>query len=1011
MVTHLKSAYFLLLTLFFALVFPILPAGAGQPAPRLEGADGKLDFPSAGVINPAAGTIEVTVTPSGNVREMRNDWPFAVQLAPKAGSNKGNTAIGIYCPSGNPEKEIGLRGILRTTAGETIYLSEPESPIRAGEPANLALTWGDGKAVFYRNGRKIADAPFHGEVIDFEPQLQVFARSPFHVSRIRVSAAQLAPGELSADPARPFAPGRECTLLANEFPEGKVFAADGMRQRNLLSLLPFHSLSSRIARENEPILLDFLGNNFSSKPADLPVELTIMPFPGGKELREVRRVTLPPGALQLPVRIDPGRLEAGLYRIGVRVGTEKMPDREIILSILPAPSDCPEGGLAGYLGHSNNRQPEVFRKLNLKWVRAWGHPELNWFQVEPAEGRFDFASADRLIDAYRANGVEVLAVLGYPPLWAAEPPPSSGERAGYRYRRGEPGRWKPRSLAAWDRYVRATADHFRGRIRHYEIYNEVDFHPPGLAESFSGTTEEYFNLLKNASQQLRASDPANLVLVSGFSHTPRVCDMEMPRELVRLGAARYVDIWNVHSYRGKVDMPEMKQLAQSARPGMPIWQTEQMWHVINDPVRRSYLTAAINFWFLELGFDKYFGFSWNPEEIHAFAVSQYFIDRCDTLRGRVKGLPAGEFDVNAELLRRDGSILSVIGSSAGSYRIEFDGEITEARDLTGRKIPLEGNSFRTAGSICYLIGPAPLSIRSAELEAAGELLANPGFDDLVGDDLTGIEQCSFAGWQLRTNYDPGSKIAIRKEGANGRYAAELSTTGKGRVYLFEYLKLPAAGTYRISGSFKNLSGKAKPYLSIFDTTKGSKLLLRKDFEPVSGERFESCVFDVTLDPAPAENIAVIFGIDGAPGSVLLDDVSMIRHTPRKLEDRDAVFPELPDSAPPRKLKSEAGEIDLDLAGPLGSGHRVYGGIPFELSDRWLAAAGEKWSNPLPSAVSFPAARCRKAYLLLAAMYNDPAPGALLGQLRLVYEDGTAAEVPLRNNMELRDWYLADPQKI
>lgn len=40
------------------------------------------------------------------------------------------------------------------------------------------------------------------------------------------------------------------------------------------------------------------------------------------------------------------------------------------------------------------------------------------------------------------------------------------------------------------------------------------------------------------------------------------------------------------------------------------------------------------------------------------------------------------------------------------------------------------------------------------------------------------------------------------------------------------------------------------------------------------------------------------------------------------------------------------------------------------------------------------------------MYNDPAQGAKLGALLLRYADGSEAELPLRNNVELRDWYLA-----
>ena len=114
-------------------------------------------------------------------------------------------------------------------------------------------------------------------------------------------------------------------------------------------------------------------------------------------------------------------------------------------------------------------------------------------------------------------------------------------------------------------------------------------------------------------------------------------------------------------------------------------------------------------------------------------------------------------------------------------------------------------------------------------------------------ELTGIERCTFAGWITRVNFDPGAKISIRPEGGSGRYAAELRTTGKGRVYLFEYIKPPATGAYRVTAHFKNLSGNAKPYISVFDTSPGAKLLLRKDYPTPPADRFEKLTFDFTLD--------------------------------------------------------------------------------------------------------------------------------------------------------------------
>ena len=138
--------------------------------------------------------------------------------------------------------------------------------------------------------------------------------------------------------------------------------------------------------------------------------------------------------------------------------------------------------------------------------------------VEPANGGFDFRTADALVDGARANGVNTLAVLGYPPLWAAEPPAPSAESDRYS---GQPGRWKPRSVEEWSRYVRRTAEHFKGRVGFYEIYNECDFKTPGKPASFSGTTEDYFNLLKGAYRAVHAADPASKSPCNGIQHGAR----------------------------------------------------------------------------------------------------------------------------------------------------------------------------------------------------------------------------------------------------------------------------------------------------------------------------------------------------------------------------------------------------------------------------------------------------------------------------------------------------------
>ena len=51
----------------------LLFAAGTLAAASFELPGGILSLPSAGIINPAEGTVEITVTPAGDVKDLRND--------------------------------------------------------------------------------------------------------------------------------------------------------------------------------------------------------------------------------------------------------------------------------------------------------------------------------------------------------------------------------------------------------------------------------------------------------------------------------------------------------------------------------------------------------------------------------------------------------------------------------------------------------------------------------------------------------------------------------------------------------------------------------------------------------------------------------------------------------------------------------------------------------------------------------------------------------------------------
>ena len=113
----MRRTIFLLLFLPCALLFG---------APLLENLR-RVSFPTAGVIHPKEGTLEITVTPSADIKELGQGWPFAVQILGKENSPQTRTILGIYSPSRSRDgKQYGLYALIRT-GKEGICIMEKNS--------------------------------------------------------------------------------------------------------------------------------------------------------------------------------------------------------------------------------------------------------------------------------------------------------------------------------------------------------------------------------------------------------------------------------------------------------------------------------------------------------------------------------------------------------------------------------------------------------------------------------------------------------------------------------------------------------------------------------------------------------------------------------------------------------------------------------------------------------------------------------------------------------------------
>lgn len=182
------------------------------------------------------------------------------------------------------------------------------------------------------------------------------------------------------------------------------------------------------------------------------------------------------------------------------------------------------------------RTLQMVRELGAPWIVEY----FPWAYHEPTPGRFDWAHADLVVDHARAQGLTVIARLGFVPTWA-RPKATTFlflDEAHY---------------ADFGRYVYEFVRHFQGRIHYLIIWNE-----PNLALEWGYRPVDaaaYTELLKISYTQAKAADPDVQVLGGALAPTLTpvgsaygLDDLIYLQQMYDAGAARYFDILAAHAY-------------------------------------------------------------------------------------------------------------------------------------------------------------------------------------------------------------------------------------------------------------------------------------------------------------------------------------------------------------------------------------------------------------------------------------------------------------------------------
>ncbi len=137
---------------------------------------------------------------------------------------------------------------------------------------------------------------------------------------------------------------------------------------------------------------------------------------------------------------------------------------------------------------------------------GWTRVIFRWDVIQPA-GSFDWKPSnvpDPLIDAEIAAGRDIVAVLIGTPAWASESNQSTAVPP----------------LDVWGDFVFKIATQYKGRIKHWVIWNQPDITDPASAShTWNGNEEEYYKLLKEAYLKIKAVDPTMQVHLAGLTYT------------------------------------------------------------------------------------------------------------------------------------------------------------------------------------------------------------------------------------------------------------------------------------------------------------------------------------------------------------------------------------------------------------------------------------------------------------------------------------------------------------
>lgn len=203
--------------------------------------------------------------------------------------------------------------------------------------------------------------------------------------------------------------------------------------------------------------------------------------------------------------------------------------------------------------------------LGVKWARC----QSGWARTETKQGIFDFSWLDSIVDNLRQRSVQPWLGVSYGNrLYSPDAPHESAVGWAPVFNDGQ--------KQAWIRYVTKLAEHYKGRVKAFELWNEPNiaaFWQPGVSNP-----KDYVELVKLTSTAIRKVIPDATLIGAALAGIPNSYDFL--EGCLELKLADMVDKISYHPYRPNPDeyyaedIRGLRGLISRYRKGVGLWQGE-----------------------------------------------------------------------------------------------------------------------------------------------------------------------------------------------------------------------------------------------------------------------------------------------------------------------------------------------------------------------------------------------------------------------------------------------------